>query len=243
MVSNTSRRHLPPYISYRTFRNFIEELRKGIPARIDRRYWGDRLSGSNGNHIIATLRFLSLIDAASIPTSRLRNLVSAKDEQRTEILKEMASEAYSFLHDGSFDPKTATYDQLQEVFRDGFPSTIDVRRKCINFFVSLASDSGIPLSSFIIERFRTAHRSTGTKPTIKRTGTKIRPKITSTRTNRNSLIPQSVEKVPVRAPWDEMLLTKFPTFDPTWPDEVKLKWFEAFDQLLKGGLTKGDKLR
>ncbi len=32
----------------------------------------------------------------------------------------------------------------------------------------------------------------------------------------------------------EMLLSKFPEFDPTWPDEVKLKWFDAFDRLMKG---------
>jgi hypothetical protein len=32
-----------------------------------------------------------------------------------------------------------------------------------------------------------------------------------------------------------MVLAKFPTFDPTWSDEVKLKWFEAFDTLLKKG--------
>ena len=30
-----------------------------------------------------------------------------------------------------------------------------------------------------------------------------------------------------------MLLAKFPTFDPNWSDEVKVKWFTAFDELLK----------
>ncbi len=32
---------------------------------------------------------------------------------------------------------------------------------------------------------------------------------------------------------------KFPTFDPTWYDEVKLKWFEAFDKLLNRKFPKG----
>jgi hypothetical protein len=32
----------------------------------------------------------------------------------------------------------------------------------------------------------------------------------------------------------EQLLSKFPRLDPTWPDEVKLKWFDAFDRLMKG---------
>ena len=34
--------------------------------------------------------------------------------------------------------------------------------------------------------------------------------------------------------WAEMLLAKFPQFDPAWTDDVKLKWFDAFDRLMKG---------
>jgi hypothetical protein len=37
-----------------------------------------------------------------------------------------------------------------------------------------------------------------------------------------------------------MLLSKFPDFDPTWADDIKIKWFSAFDELLKKGLAKGD---
>jgi hypothetical protein len=36
------------------------------------------------------------------------------------------------------------------------------------------------------------------------------------------------------AAWADLLLAKFPEFDPAWPDEVKLKWFDAFDRLMKG---------
>jgi hypothetical protein len=32
-----------------------------------------------------------------------------------------------------------------------------------------------------------------------------------------------------------LLLSKFPSFDPTWPNDVQIKWFEAFDELLKRG--------
>ena len=34
--------------------------------------------------------------------------------------------------------------------------------------------------------------------------------------------------------WADLLLSKFPTFDPNWPDEVKLKWFDGFERLMKG---------
>ncbi len=232
MVNSKNRRLLPPYLSYRTFRNFIEGLQQGIPNRLDRSYLGERFASSTGTHLVATLRFLGLIDAGGTPTSRLRRLVSTKDDQRAELFKEITSEAYGFLLGGSFDPQTATYAQLQEIFQDRFPSTSDVGRKCIKFFVALASDSGVRLSPFINERFRTAHRGTGTKVITKRTSIKVR---------RNSVVPQTMEHNPQRIPWDEMLLTKFPTFDPAWSDEVKLKWFEAFDQLLKESLARSQK--
>lgn len=38
-------------------------------------------------------------------------------------------------------------------------------------------------------------------------------------------------------PWAEALLAKFPQFDPSWNDEIKLKWFDAFDRFVKGQTT------
>lgn len=32
--------------------------------------------------------------------------------------------------------------------------------------------------------------------------------------------------------WDELLLEKFPVFDPVWSDEVKIEWFHAFGALM-----------
>lgn len=35
--------------------------------------------------------------------------------------------------------------------------------------------------------------------------------------------------------WAELLISKFPTFDPTWSDDVKTKWFDGFNQLMGKG--------
>lgn len=218
MANDTSRKRLPPYVSYRTFLNFLDGLQQRMPARIDRSYWGDMFSGSTGTQLIAALHFLGLIDAGGRPTVRLRPLVSAKGEQRREFFGAITSEAFGFVFQGSFDPQSATYAQLQELFNDTFQLTAGVSRKCIKFFIGLASDAGISLSPFITKQFRSTHASTGTKTIIKRT---------SARTNRNSIIPHHLEEIPFDA-----LMAKFPTLDPSWPDEVKLKWFEAFDKLL-----------
>lgn len=230
MVGERSRKRLPPYVSYRTFRHFVEELEQGMPARIDRSYWGDRLSGSTGAQAVSALQFLGLVDSVGIPTSRLKQLVSAKGAQRAEVLKDVSREKFAFLLQSSFDPATATYAQLEEAFRDEYQVTGDVARKCTKFFISLAQDAGVPVSSFIIKKSGTARSGAGTKRIIKKF---------PTRTNRNGLVPQSTEEVPGHMSLDKMLLAKFPAFDPNWPDEVKMKWFQAFDELLKRYSAKG----
>jgi hypothetical protein len=224
MTTESLRKHLPPYVSYRTFRNFLDGLQQGIPARIDRSYWGDRWSGSTGSQLVAALRFLSLVDSNAVPTNRLKQLVTARDSQRTEILKQLASEAFAFLLRGSLDSQTATYAQIEELLHNTYQVTPDVSRKCIKFFVGLASDAEIPLSPFIIKKSKVRTTSTGTR--------RISPKGV-VRTKMDSTVLQNGPEVPAQWSLDKILLSKFPTFDPNWTDEVKIKWFEAFDTLLR----------
>jgi hypothetical protein len=226
-----SRKRLPPSISYRTFLNFIDRLRQGIPARIDRSYWGDKLSGSTGTHLMAALSFLDLIDDNGVPTNRLKQLVSAKGVQRKELLKQMTFEAFFFLSQSSFDVQTATHAQLEEVFNDKYELSGDIAHKCINFYIWLANDAGIPLSPFVISKSKTDRAGARTKKIIKGT----------VRTKNNLPIRQITEEISKRINWDKIIMRKFPTFDPNWPDEVKLKWFEAFDKLVERDFLKGKK--
>ncbi len=229
MADDSSRKRIPPYVSYRTFRNFIEGLQQGMPSRIDRSYWGDKWSGSNGTQAVASLRFMGLIDNNSMPTNYLRQLVFAKGDLREQILKQITTESFGFILKSSLDPQTATYSQLEEAFHNTFQITGDVLRKCTKFFIELAADASIPLSPFILKKSGTARASTGTKRITKKV---------YTRTKRNLLIPQTTEEIPDQTSWDKMLLAKFPTFDPSWADEVKLQWFQAFDELLKRHIIK-----
>ena len=223
MVNEKRKKTLPPYVSYRTFLNFIEGLKAGIPARIDRSYWGERYSGSTGTQLITALRFLGLIDNDNAPTTRLRHLVSSSGTQRAHVLNQVSTSAFDFILEKSIDPQVATYAQLEEAFSDTYGVTGDVARKCIKFFVSLRSDAGSTLSPFIMKRSRTRHTVSSKKRIVK----------ANARTSRNSTKPMGIDSDPSRLQWHEMVLAKFPTLDPNWSDEIKLKWFEAFDTLLK----------
>lgn len=228
MVTDKGRKALPPYVSYRTFHNFMEGLQQGIPARIDRSYWGDRWSGSTGIQLMAALRFLGLTDNNGVPTPRLRQLALAQSAQKADLLRQITYEAFGpVLQQGMFDLKEATYAQLEEAFHGTYQLTGDVTRKCIKFFLLLAGDANIPLSSFVVKRLR-KHNGTGTKKNAKKSGI---------RTIRNEPVPQALDEMPEPMSWSKMVLSKFPTFDPGWSEEIQKKWFDAFDKLLQRGFV------
>jgi hypothetical protein len=226
LVIDRNKKRSPPYVSYRSFLTLLEDLQRGLPARIDRSYWGDKFSGSTGTQLMSALRFLNLIDSNGLPTMQLKDLASARGTHRSEILRKISQESFSFLMSNSFESEKATYAQLEEVFNDIYQVDRDVARKCIKFFIEIANDAGIPLSPFITKKSKISRPAPVTEKIPKRTGT---------RTNQNVIIPQTTELIPHPTSWKELLLTKFPSFDPTWPNDVQLKWFEAFDELLKRG--------
>jgi hypothetical protein len=226
LVNDRNKRRTPPYVSYRSFLTLLEELKRGMPARIDRSYWGDKFSGSTGTQLMSALRFLNLIDANGVPTNRLKDLVEARGVAKSEVLKKISHDSFTFLLNGSFEPEKATYAQLEEVFNEIYQVDRDVARKCIKFFTELVDDAGIPLSPFITRKSKSPRQTSSVDKIPKRNGN---------RTNQNASIPQKKELVPQPLSWKELLLTKFPSFDPTWPTDVQIKWFEAFDELLKRG--------
>jgi len=198
-------------------------LEQTIPARIDRSYWGDRLSGSNGSQLMAALRFLDLTDINGFPTVKLKQLVASRGTDRIEVLKRIVREAYIFLAQDSPDPQTATYAQLEEAFHDRFQLASDVSRKCIKFYVCLATAGGIKLSPFITGKTRSGYSGTsGKKNARKLLDKKMRteiPQVAAFGVNGNTM--------------DKLLIDKFPSLDPNWPDDLKSKWFSAFNELLK----------
>jgi hypothetical protein len=245
MVTERGRKRLPPYISYRLFRNFLERLQQGIPARIDRSYWEREglLSGSSGTQLMAALRYLNLIDENGRPADRLKPLVLARGEQRAALLREITRECFSFALQGALDPHSATYSQLEEIFNEKFQLNGQLSRKCLKFFCEISSDSGVPLSPFITKRFHSGHVTDKADVITKKTITRTRSvtKRVAPKANQNSKVQFAQDDPPPMESMDKLLLSKFPTFDPSWGDEMKLKWFSAFDELMRRILAKDEK--
>jgi len=198
-------------------------LEQTMPARIDRSYWGSRLSGTNGSQIVAALRFLDLTDINGFPTVKLRQLVGSRGSERAEIIRRIVRTSYAFLAQDAPDPQTTTYAQLEDAFRDHFRLASEVARKSIKFYICLATAGDIKLSPFVMNKTRSgrgvgAPKKSGRKPVDKKPRTEI-PQEAVVNNGGNML--------------DRLLLEKFPSLDPNWPDELKSKWFSAFNELLR----------
>ena len=99
-----------PYVSYRTFRNFLELLKEGLPSRIDRSVWGPRYSGTTGQQLMTALKSLRLISDNGVPTQKLEELVNSTGTQRQLKIKDILELKYFasiFLHQFQY-----VYDHL-----------------------------------------------------------------------------------------------------------------------------------
>lgn len=214
---------VPPYVPYRSFRNFLDSLKQGIPARIDRSVMSS-YSGALQSQLATALRYLGLTTETGHPTVALTAIVNSEGAQRAAALGSVLTKCYPFLFE-SFDLKSATPRMMEEQFAEQGASggTLD---KCMLFFLAAAKDAGIELSPHM--KVQRGPRTTRSR----------------TRNGRTIEMPTSADDSQMESSggelsWAQMLLSKFPSFDPGWPDDVKAKWFDAFDKLMKQGQTKG----
>src|SRR5438552_16595082 len=94
--SKTEKKLVPPYIAYKTFRNFTDGLKVTTPNRIDKSVMPS-LSGANQSGLMIALKYLKLILDDGSTTSELTKLAKSQDSERKKILKDVLSSAYPFM--------------------------------------------------------------------------------------------------------------------------------------------------
>ncbi len=218
----------PPYLPYKTFTNFIERLKVGVPARIDRSVMGT-FSGAAQAALFSALRFFSLISKEHLPTEALTKLVNSTGDERKTFLKVLMAERYPFLFKAGIDFQRMTAHQLQETFENSGASGGTIQ-KSIAFFMAMAKDAGIELSPHL---------------KIKGTGRKVGKARKSTERyekHDNGLSQNEGQHKKENDSFAELQLwlSMFPKFDPAWPDDIKSKWFDDFRDLRKDFKQKKD---
>lgn len=220
--TQTQEKAVPPYVAYRTFRNFLDGLRRhAMPSRIDRTLMTSMSYGSQAA-LLAALKYLGLIKADGVPTAQLQSLVGASgDKAKAMALYNVIRASYPYLFANSFDLSRATPGELEERLRSGASIKGSTVKKVVSFFLGAAKDANITLSPHMAAV--KAGPPAGV-PRRKGNGRKGR--------RRKESIETRVEQPPVSGDLVSQLLAKFPTFDPDWPDGIKSKWFEGFEKLM-----------
>lgn len=225
-MDKTEQRAAPPVVAYKTFENANRMFASGvIPGRIDRGVFRSQ-SGAGQTQIIAAYRYLDVIDAQGAPKEKFVKLVRSEGADRQKVLRDILYAAYPFLREKSIDLGTATHDQLADEFRK--LASGDTVRKAMTFFIPAAKAAGIELSPYI----RDIGKRMPTNNKQRKPPAPPKPQDKTDTGNRGDAPP------PPAMSWREMLLSKFPSFDPTWPDDVKAKWFDSFADLMERGEKK-----
>ncbi|MDL9944160.1 hypothetical protein QSJ19_00905 [Gordonia sp. ABSL11-1] len=137
----------PPYMSFQTFWNFIDELgSKPLPPRIDRSLMGSK-SGSDQANLTASFTAFGLIDANSNVLPLLQKLAEGGEEERKALLATMVREYYS--EPMAVSERHGTSKDLRDTFVSSYPgiTSADTRRKCITFYLHAARTAGLELSA------------------------------------------------------------------------------------------------
>jgi hypothetical protein len=216
----TSKKLIPPYLPYRTLYNFLDSMKVAVPTRIDRSLM-KTMGGGLQSQLISALGYLNLITPDNKPTEKLNRLVNSEGPDRQRILKEILTSSYTFLFKEGFDIQRTTLQELQDYFAQA-GVTGDTLRKSIAFFMKASKDAGLTLSPHIK---KTVGRPKGTTKEKR----KINPLPHDPFSDPKDLMGSGSQNISL----EQLLLSKFPSFDPAWPDEVKTKWFEGFNKLME----------
>ncbi|HOO51321.1 MAG TPA: hypothetical protein PLU81_15740 [Deltaproteobacteria bacterium] len=226
-----TKREVPPYVPYKTFKNFLDSMKVALPDRIDRSLMRS-MSGSLQRQLIAALEYMKLIQPITgATTEKLDKLVKSEGAERKQILKDIIKTSYPLLFREGFNLNAATTQQLVEIFAD-YGISGDTTRKCMAFFMYACDDAGIAISPHVkrtpgpkagAPRLRKKSNSVG-KPVVDPDDEADDPGSESGSSGSGSL--------PGANSWEMELLSKFPSFDPSWPDDVKAKWFDGFKELM-----------
>lgn len=229
---------LPPYVSAKSFFKLIENLKTLVPGQLDRGYMlnAAKFNGSTATQVLTATRFLGLVKG-STPEPILREWVKQEGDEWKRTLEKILRGAYAPIFE--LDLETATDGMVREAFRKAFGTDGEVAAKCIAFFITACERAGIKLSPIITKRARAGVGSGASAKARRRRG---QPQAVETEqevgpvfSSGNGAEAPRPPSTPTEVEWMKfrVLVDKFPRFDPTWPDELKARWFTAYEAFMK----------
>jgi len=190
MAKEKEKTAVPPYVSYKTFRNFLDGLNP-VPSVIDSHVL-KTMSGALKAQLLSSLRYLKLIDENNKSQPNLRTLANAKGDDRQKELNKLLTNSYPFLfaEAGDFSLAEGTYPQLMGKFQNE-GATGETAKRCVRFFLDAAKDAGIIVSPYIQSEPVTKTKGDGSKPVRERSSSSKKKNSHDDGAPANERIPQT----------------------------------------------------
>jgi hypothetical protein len=150
-------RPTPPYIPYKTLVNSLDVFEThGLPPQIDRGIWKTQPGGVQGL-LLASYKFLGLVDDSGRPQELLATLVTDKEHRSARVEKLLRSAYPEIL--GKHDLAKMTAKMLEDEFETAYGVQGDTKRKGITFLLQAAKAAQMPLSGFLESQVRVVRRT------------------------------------------------------------------------------------
>lgn len=246
----------PPYVTYATWVRVLDDVRERRPTHLDGSYFRELgLSDSTGVTVKQALWFLGLVEGDNMPTQNLLELAAAMGDDRKRLIRQILDEAYGPIV-GDVDLEHATMGHLLDSFKRAGAEG-NVGHKCVTFFLALAKDAGMTLSSSLLTKSRVgaAQRreigdGSGSRgvASVQRSRVPRRIPGAANASHLANKLPAFDPGWPkeVREEWlahhralqvTMSLMDKFPSLNAEWSDEVKAKWFDCWTEILDRNLV------
>lgn len=218
----------PPYVAYKTFKNFVGKFQQGVPGRIDRDLMGS-MSGAAQSQVITALKYLGFISENNLPLDSMKRFVASDEEDRKIALSAILQRAYPYLFGDGFDLESATASQLREAIENNTSATGETVNRCIAFFKDAAQDAGIVVSKYITQKKPRSVIPKKRNGALKASGNDITKNDPPPPAHPNHQ-PPKIEAQNSMLLWG--LFQRLPKPGSVWPKQQRDQWTETLNNVL-----------
>ena len=169
---------------------------------------------------MTALRVLDLVDDDGRPTQDLEHLAGVDGDERRAALQALLRRHYRVVFE--LDLSRATRAQFREAFRS-FGAKEGVLAKCEAFFIRAAQDSGLELSQYVLAGRHVTRRSSS--------GPGRSRQQPAERHVQRPAAPAAAQSQGLSIA--ELVLRKYPDFDPAWDAATQQKWLDGMTKLME----------
>ena len=233
-------RRAPPYVAYRTWETFLQQLKQDawpdLPQQIDSSVWADwGFNGSNQSALKRALVFLGLTTDDYRPTEDMTELIRSQENEvdRKAVLERIVHDRYLLVL-GDMDLGSATRQQVRAAFQRAGSGT-KTADKAVSFFVAIAQDAGgIVLGTQLRKRNRRSPTRGGTsRKTQNENGDEPLAKINTENEEPRNQIVQVFGTEKILPPLVQALVDELPAQGEQWTVRKK----QMFDNVWAAVMT------